>query len=478
MEDRKATEDREPTADSGVDGSAGAEGSPATTRRLRIPWKRRHKVLYACAIVLGVVLFVVWWVVLRIVEHPSWPPPADAVPPAEAQAVTEAFAARDHPARDDVAVPYAPATAADVQLFVEGVSFFPRILDDIRAAQGSVHILEFGFRPGEVADQFVPVLEEKARAGVDVRVIVDEMGSDASGDSEAMYAQLARAGVQVVVNNAVPLDRDGLIPDQAINWRHDEIGQVDHRKLFVVDGRIGWVGGAGIEDHFATGEYHDVFARVEGDVVRQMQAVFLMSFRAYGGPVPTERGGLAQYFPTPSNPGTIPATVLQNIPGGFVAGTQAIEESIERATVRLDIMNPYLSDDGMIDRIVAAGKRGVTVRLLVPRDSNNKPAEYTLEHNYGRLLEAGVQIWEYPAIQHAKVVIADDITIIGTINLDAWALYRNLEVALRFDSKAVADQAQKQYVDDGIARSTPGKKPTGAWVRFKNWAYSRFAYFY
>jgi cardiolipin synthase len=209
-----------------------------------------------------------------------------------------------------------------------------------------------------------------------------------------------------------------------------------------------------------------------------MQAVFLMSFRAYGGPLPAEPGALAKYFPEPADPGATPATVLQNIPGGFVAGTQAIREAIENSRTRLDIMNPYLSDEGMIDRIVAAGRRGVVVRLLVSQNSNNKPAEYTLEHNYGRLLSAGVQIWEYPAIQHAKVVVADDITIIGTINLDAWALYRNLEIALRFEGKEVADRAQQHYIEDGIARSIPGQEPTGVWPRVRNWVWSWFAYFY
>jgi cardiolipin synthase len=316
------------------------------------------------------------------------------------------------------------------------------------------------------------------REGVDVRVSVDAMGSETSSTSEAMLAQLAQAGVPIVVNHAIPLDRDGLIQDQSIDWRHDEISRVDHRKMFVIDGRIGWVGGAGIEDHFANGEYHDVFVRVEGDVVRQMQAIFLMGFRAYGGPLPSGDGALAKYFPEPANPGTIPANVLQNIPGGFVAGTQAIRAAIESSRTRLDIMNPYLSDDGMIDRIVAAGRRGVTVRLLVSQESNNKPAEYTLEHNYGRLLRAGVQIWEYPAVQHAKVVVADDITIIGTINLDAWALYRNLEIALRFEGKEIADRTQAQFIDDGIAHSIPGTKPTGVWTRVRNWAWSWFAYFY
>jgi cardiolipin synthase len=462
---------------SATDRSIAAADAPRSHWNVR-HWTRRRKLLFTLVLFLGIILFSVWWIVLRITEKPSWPPPADAVQTAEARSVTEAFVARDHPARDDVAIPYAPATASDVELFVEGRNFFPRILDDIRAAQHSVHVLEFGFKPGDIADQFVQVFEQKSQDGIDVRIIVDAMGSETSSTSEAMLAQLEQANVEIVVNHAVPLDRDGLLSSQSIDWRHDETGQVDHRKMFVIDGRIGWVGGAGIEDHFANGEYHDVFVRVEGDVVRQMQAVFLTSFRAYGGPLPSGNGALATYFPEPAGTGTTPTTVLQNIPGGFVAGTQAIEAAIESSKTRLDIMNPYICDDGMIDRIVAAARRGVAVRLLVSQESNNKPAEYTLEHNYGRLLRAGVQIWEYPAVQHAKVVVADDITIIGTINLDAWALYRNLEIALRFEGKEIADRAQTQFIDDGIAHSIPGTKPTGVWTRVRNWAWSQFAYFY
>jgi cardiolipin synthase len=165
------------------------------------------------------------------------------------------------------------------------------------------------------------------------------------------------------------------------------------------------------------------------------------------------------------------------VPGGFLAGTQATRAAIEGARTRLDIINPYLSDDGMLDRIDAAGKRGVAVRLLVPEQSNIPLAQYALESNYGRLFGAGVQIWEHPALIHAKVVVADDITIVGTINLDAWALYRNHEIALRFDSPAVADQARQLWVENGIANATPGQKPTGAWTRLRNWLAAKIAYF-
>src|SRR6187551_641806 len=142
-----------------------------------------------------------------------------------------------------------------------------------------------------------------------------------------MFTALADAGAQIVVNDVLPLDRDGLYPDDRnLDWRQDEVGRADHRKLYVVDGEVAWTGGAGIEDHFENGGFHDVMVRVTGDVVRQAQAAFLMSFRGHGGPLPDD---LSRYFPESPEAGTIPIAVAQVVPGGFVAAPQAIREQID-----------------------------------------------------------------------------------------------------------------------------------------------------
>ena len=122
---------------------------------------------------------------------------------------------------------------------------------------------------------------------------------------------------------------------------------------------MAWTGGAGIEDHFANGGFHDVMVRVTGDVVRQAQAAFLTSFRGHGGPLPSD---LAEYFPEPASAGSTPIALAQVIPGGFVAASQAIREQIDGARRRLDVMNPYLTDRDMLERILAAARRGVAVR--------------------------------------------------------------------------------------------------------------------
>lgn len=450
--------------------------SPTASRltrwRCRVPGAVRRLL-----ILLLVIYLIVWWVALRIVEDDHWPVPPDAVTAAQAQETTEEFARREDPRRDDVAIAYASSTASQVDLFVEGYQFFPAILDDISVAEHSIHIMIFTFAPGEWGTRIAEALIAKSQEGVEVRLTTDRYGGKIYSSSEELFLTMAEAGIEVVANDVFPLQAEGTLPDRDRTFHQDEVGQADHRKMLVIDGRTGWIGGAGFEDHFATGGFHDVFVRVQGDIVRQMQAVFLTSFRSYGGEVSGEPGSLGMYFPTPADAGAIRTTLLQNIPGGFIPGTQASREIIENATDQLDIMNPYLTDPGMIDRIVDAAGRDVRVRLLVSEESNNAPADAALRHEYPRLLTAGVEIREYPAVMHAKVTVADDAVIVGSINYDAWALYRNLEIALLFEDAAVADDVRATYIEPDIARSRPGEPSEGFVENVENWFWDKLTYF-
>lgn len=409
-------------------------------------------------VVLLVVYGVVWWHVLRIVEHDHWPPDSGAVTSAGALDLAEEFVLRDDVRRDDVAVEYAPSTASDVQLFLDGTQFYPDMVADISAAEHSVHLLMFGFTPGGWGDTFADLLIQRVADGIEVRLIVDGQGSKATGDNADFFLRLADAGVQIVVNDTLGIQATGELPDRDRNLRVDEIGHADHRKLMVIDGRIGWVGGAGLEDHFYDGGWIDTYARVEGDIVLQLQAVFVTSFHAYSGSLPDN---LEPYFPQPDEAGDIRMTVLQNVPGGFVPGTQASQQVIEDAGERLDVMNAYFTDDGMISRIVDASERGVEVRILTSRDSNVYPAQYAFKSQYQRLMDAGVDIWEVPGVLHAKVTIADDSVVIGSINYDAWALYRNLELSLLIEDAGVADVAREQLFEPTLADGLTADAPNG-----------------
>ena len=357
-------------------------------------------------------------------------------------------------------MPYAWSTAATIEPWPEGKNFFPKIFADIEHAHSSVHIVMFGWREGEIGTKLADLLVQKMKRGVEVRIIVDGQGSQVFGPAGPMFTRLADAGAQIVVNDLLPWDEDGLYPDhRTFDWSQDDVGHADHRKLYVIDGTVAWTGGAGVEDHFANGEFHDVMVRVTGNVVRQAQALFLMSFRGHGGPLPAD---LSKYFPAQPDPGTTPIALLQVAPGGFQSATQAIRALIDHARTRLDIMNPYFTDADIVQRVIAAAKRGVKVRIVVSETSNNGPASAAFKYHYGALIHAGVEIWEYPgAVVHAKLVVADDTVVFGTVNFDAWALYRNYEDAMMARSPAAARLFEERVFGPDIARSHPGTVPEG-----------------
>ncbi len=370
---------------------------------------------------------------------------------------------------------YSWTTAATITPWAEGRNFFPRIFADIRRAKSSVHILMFGWNNTEIGMEMAELVRAKVAEGVEVRVLVDSYGSGPTGRHKEMFDTLHAAGAEIVVNDVLPFDRDGVLPRRALDWTQDEVGRTDHRKLYVIDGLVAWTGGAGIESHFANGKFHDVMVRVTGDVVRQAQAAFLTSFRSHDATLPKD---LSPYFPEQPDPGSIQTALLQVVPGGFVAATQSARETIDGAQRRLDIMNPYFTDKEMIQRTISAAKRGVKVRVVVSETSNNEFATAVLRHYYSDLLDAGAEVWELPGtVVHAKLIVADDWVHFGTLNLDAWALYRNFEIAMVAQSAELAELMEQRVFAPDIARSQSGTPPSGFKEKLDGWVWDKLAYF-
>ncbi len=372
-------------------------------------------------------------------------------------------------ARDALAVRFEESRAATVETLVEGRSFYPRMLEDIASASSSIHIIQFGFRPGTVGDRFADALIAKAAAGVHVRLVVDRQGSDPEGGTRAFYERLTSAGIDVCVMRATRLR----VPDGTLGsggttrWNLNGLGHIDHRKLVVIDGRIGWVGGAGIEDHFEDGRFHDLFLRVTGPVVGQLQLVFLSGFCWLGGAVPP--GEIGDLLPVLDEGGAaVPAVVLQNAPGRYRPITAAIAQLLENARSTLDVVNPYVTDRAMIRRIESAARRGVRVRLFVPGNPNNWACAAAQQFHHGSLLDAGVRILEYPAMLHAKAFVRDGEELLaGTCNLEAWSLKRFFEIDLRIVSRAAADQFDERFSAPAEAVSAPGRRLSGTKERAK-----------
>jgi cardiolipin synthase len=376
--------------------------------------------------------------------------------------------------RSALVLAFSESSAASVEVLVEGANFYPRMLEDVASASSSVHINQFGFRPGEVGDAFAEALIAKAAEGVPVRLVVDRQGSDPERGSRTFYERLTAAGIQVCVGRATqpraPAGPLGSIGGP--RWNLAALGHIDHRKVVVVDGRIGWVGGAGIEDHFQDGRFHDLFLRVTGPVVAQLQLVFLASFRWLGGELPVADLD-ALFPPLDAGPAPVPAVVLHNAPGRYRPITEAIAQLLEGARDTLDVVNPYVTDRGMIRRIEAAARRGVRVRLFVPANANNWACAAAQQFHHAKLLDAGVRILEYPTMLHAKAFVRDGEEVLaGTCNLEAWSLKRFFEIDLQVQSRKLAEQFEERFSAPAEAVSTPGHALTGLRERAKAAAFA------
>ena len=376
--------------------------------------------------------------------------------------------------RADLALRFEETLATSSEVLVEGRTFYPRMLEDIEAATSSVHVNQFGFRPGAIGDVFADALVRKARSGVPVRVIVDRQGSDPDRSGRAFFERLSAGGVEVRVVRATQ-PRAPLQPAASgatESWNLGHLGHIDHRKVVVVDGRIGWVGGAGIEDHFQDGRFHDLFLRLTGPVVSQLQLVYVASFRWLEGAIP--RDALADLFPDHGEvDGGSPAVVLHNAPGRYRPITTAIASLFDGARSTLDVVNPYVTDRGMIRRIEGAARRGVSVRLFVPGEPNNWACAAAQRFHHDALLDAGVRILEYPTMLHAKAFVRDaEEVLAGTCNLEAWSLRRFFEIDVLVRSPQLAAQFEERFSAPAEAVSSPGRRLVSTRERLKARAFA------
>jgi cardiolipin synthase len=373
-----------------------------------------------------------------------------------------------------LALAFEESSAASVEVHVEGRNFYPPMLEDVAGATSSIHVNQFGFRPGKIGAVFAEALLAKAADGVSVRLVVDRQGSHPDDTSREFYERLVAGGVEVCVVRATKprVPRGPLGSGGDARWNLRGLGHIDHRKFLVVDGRVGWVGGAGIEDHFDDGRFHDLFLRATGPVVAQLQLVFVASFRWLGGSIPA--AAVDSLFPTldaPADP--IPAVVLHNAPGRYRPITDAIAELLDGARETLDVVNPYVTDRGMIRRIEQAARRGVRTRLFVPANANNWACAAAQQHHHASLLDAGVRILEYPTMLHAKAFVRDGEEVLaGTCNLEAWSLKRFFEIDLLVRSRELAAQFEERFSAPAEVVSTPGRPLTGAKERLRAAAFA------
>ena len=347
-----------------------------------------------------------------------------------------------------------------------------------------VHLLIYGYKAGDIGETFLTALAERVAAGVEVRLAVDAIGSEVDFGSKDLFRRLREAGVEIVAHDGIVVVRSGELGTRTFKPHGEDLLHFDHRKMVVIDGRVGYVGGSGIEDHYNDERFYDVMCRVEGPIVAQL-AVGLPAVVAPPRRRRARRPRPRRLLPAGDPPGraatrrsSSPTTVLWNVPGtGHHPISDAIEQALEDAADEIHIVNPYISNRAILERLHAAALRGVKVRLIAPGKPTPPYPAAAFRHWYGALMDAGVEILLHPEMAHAKVLRIDEQVLIGGCNLDDLSLFRNDELDLLFADPAVAELTERNIFDELQAMSTPATAISGGRQRAWNSAMNRVSRF-
>jgi cardiolipin synthase len=347
-----------------------------------------------------------------------------------------------HPlARLALAVNAFPVSVGNaVTLYHDTNQAFAALLDAIAAARHHVHLEFFILRSDDTGTRLIEALTEKARAGVEVRLLYDSVGGLFL--SSRTLRPLLQAGGKV--RNFLPVN-------PLRSWV--QVNLRNHRKIVVVDGAVGFTGGMNIGDEYLGlsrrfGHWRDTFVRLEGPAVAGLQRVFAEDWdftadRALNGPA---------YFPT--LPATGPSTV-QVIEAGPDQDFNSIREvyfaAIISARRRVWIASPYfVPDAGILDALRLARYRGVEVRLLCLLHPDHYLSFYASRYHWTDLLSAGVQVYLYSrGMMHSKLMLVDGRwAMVGSANLDNRSLHLNFEVGCMLYSALLVAELEEQYQRD------------------------------
>jgi cardiolipin synthase len=330
-----------------------------------------------------------------------------------------------------------------ISSLVNGEQIYPAMINAIRTARTNITFETFVFRDG-VGAMFVEELANAARRGVQVHMLLDWLGSRTMNGNLLAAARTAGCDVQIY---------------HPPSWYHPgRLNNRTHRKLLIVDGKLGFTGGVGMGIEWKDGlkglpPWRETHFKAEGPVVAQMQAVFVDNWIKATGRV--LHG--AEYFPRLASCGDMEAQMFGSSPvGGSESMHLMVLLALTAARSSIDIENAYFVPDKLtVEALCSAARRGVRVRIVVPgRHTDARIGRWAAQGLYGSLMESGIQLFEFqPTMMHCKVLVIDGVwSSVGSANFDDRSFRLNDEANLNVFSEELARE-QIRLIDADIARS-------------------------
>jgi cardiolipin synthase len=348
-------------------------------------------------------------------------------------------------------------TGCSVEVLTNAEVYYEAELAAIREARHHVNLEFYIFQKGAIARRFVDALAERARAGVQVNLIVDAVGS--FGTPRSYFKALTEAGAQVAFYHPI---RFHTLP---------RINNRTHREIIIVDGEVAFVGGAGVADHWwldhgrhrAKRRWRDTMFRVEGEAVRDLQSTFVENWVECSGELLAAR----EYFPCCEVRGESAVMVVGSSPtsGRSTRARMLYQTLLAAAKESIYITTPYFLPDKSLraELVRAMTERGVEVKVITPgRHADHLLTRRSSRRLYGQLLEAGASIYEYrPSMIHTKSLIIDgQWGVVGSTNFDHRSFGINDEVNIAVFDPTFAARLQEDFARD-LSQSLP--------VTYRDW---------
>lgn len=331
-----------------------------------------------------------------------------------------------------------------IEILKNGVEIFPAMLDDIRAARRSIKFLTFVYWTGDIAEKFAQALAERAKAGVDVKVLLDAFGARVM--SKDLIALMEGAGVDLRWFR--PLS----------NWRIWAADNRTHRKVLTIDGSVAFTGGVGIAEEWEGDardetEWRDTHFRITGPAVHGLVASFLDNWTETGQSIADDLGQAQPLAPT----GDADIMIVRSTAAiGWSDIATLMQTVVGLARSRLRIATPYFMPDSRTSSMLkSAADKGVAVEILIPGPFVDKRvSELAASDAFDALLSAGIKIWQYqPTMLHTKIITLDGrIACVGSANFNRRSMRKDDEVTLVVDH-AETIAALDENFDQDLARS-------------------------